>query len=80
MGRVCNGSLLSVLTEDQWKEIVYKCLCANITEKQINELIEMGIPKDKIYELLKVGKDCGTCLEDEKDERKTDESTESGSD
>ena len=66
-GRVCNYGLIAVLTEDQWEEFVYKCVCAGITEEQIEALVKLGIPKEKIYDILKVGKDCGTCIKDDKE-------------
>lgn len=66
-GRVCNYGLEAVLTEQQWKEFVYKCICGGVTEEQIEALEKLGIPKDKVYEILNVGKDCGTCMRSEGD-------------
>lgn len=68
-GAVCNYGLQSVLKEDQWREFVYKCICAGVTEDQIKALEKLGISKEKINEILNVGKDCGKCVEnEEKDE------------
>jgi bacterioferritin-associated ferredoxin len=60
--RLCNYSLVEALTEDQWREFVYKCICAAVTEDQISQLIDLGIEKEKIYDILNIGKDCGICL------------------
>ena len=68
-GMVCNYGLMSVLTEEQWKEFVYKCICGEVTEEQIEALEKLGISKEKIYDILNVGKDCGTCLKDEKESK-----------
>lgn len=65
-GAVCNYGLKAVFTEEQWKEFVYKCVCNGITEEQIEALEKNGISRDKIYDLLGVGKDCGTCVKGEK--------------
>lgn len=65
-GRVCNYGLEAVLIEDQWREFVYKCVCGGVTEEQIEALEKLGISKEKIYDILNVGKDCGTCLKEEK--------------
>jgi len=66
-GAVCNYGIESVLKEEQWKEFVYKCVCAGVTEDQIEALIKLGVDKDKIYEILNIGKDCGTCTKDDKE-------------
>lgn len=42
-----------------------KCICAAVTQEQVEELIKLGIPKEKVYEILRVGKDCGTCVREE---------------
>lgn len=63
-GRVINYGFESVLTEKQWRDFVYKCLCSAVTQEQIEELIKLGVPREKVYEILNVGKDCGTCVRD----------------
>jgi len=65
IAQVCNYGLETVLTEDQWREFVYKCICAGVTDSQIKRLEELGIDKDKIYDILNVGKDCGICIKGE---------------
>lgn len=39
------------------------CICNNVQEKQINDLVKQGLSKDEILKLLKIGKDCSTCLD-----------------
>ena len=46
---------------------MYKCLCAAITQDQVDELVMLGIHLDLVYDILKVGKDCGTCIGSEND-------------
>jgi len=65
IAQVCNYGLKSVFTEDQWREFVYKCLCAGVTDSQIKQLEELGIDKKKIYDILNIGKDCGICIKGE---------------
>jgi len=65
IAQVCNYGLKTVLTEDQWREFVYKCICAGVTETQIKELEKLGFDKDKIYDILQIGKDCGVCVKGE---------------
>ena len=60
--KVCNYGLCSVLTEEKWEEIVYKCLCESVTESQIKELETMGLNKEEIYKKLNVGDKCGSCV------------------
>jgi bacterioferritin-associated ferredoxin len=64
-GRVVNYGFESVLTEKQWREFVYKCVCGGVTEEQIDELVKLGVDRQKVYDILNVGKDCGTCVRDE---------------
>lgn len=47
---------------------MYKCLCKGITEEQIQELKKLGMSEKEIFEKLQVGKDCGTCIREEKNE------------
>jgi len=70
IAQVCNYGLKSVFTEEQWREFVYKCLCAAVTEDQIKELEKLNIDKKKIYDILNVGKDCGTCTRGDKDDNR----------
>ena len=74
VGRYCNGSFIEVFTEKQWENIMYKCLCSCVTEKQINELRSLGLPEADIRDKLKIGKDCGTCVKGEKNDHKRKES------
>jgi bacterioferritin-associated ferredoxin len=39
------------------------CVCNNVQEKQIVDLVKKGLSKEDILKLLKIGKDCSTCLE-----------------
>lgn len=64
-GAVVGSSIEPVLKIKQWEEIVYKCLCSGATEEQIKALIDAGIDKNKVYEILNVGKDCGSCVKNE---------------
>ena len=68
VGAVTGFGIEPVLKVEKWREFVYKCVCAGITEEQIEQLELMGMDREKIYELLSVGKDCGTCIKGESDE------------
>ena len=70
---LANYGLKSVITEEVWREFVYKCLCSGITEKQIEELEELGFTKEEIYDKLNVGKDCRKCIEGEENVSKESE-------
>ena len=51
---------------------MYKCICANITEKQIRDLLEQGLTLQEVYTILEVGKNCGQCVLEDKDNGGTD--------
>ena len=68
IAQVCNYGLRPVLTKEKWKELVYKCLCAGITEKQIEELKGLGFSEEEIRDKLNIGKDCGICIKGDKDD------------
>lgn len=39
------------------------CVCLNITEKEIKKLLEKGLSLEEIKKKLKLGAECGTCLD-----------------
>lgn len=67
VSRACNYKLELVLTEEKWKEIVYKCICSNVTEGQVQSLLDLGFSEEEIRERLKIGHNCGICIKDEGD-------------
>jgi bacterioferritin-associated ferredoxin len=46
---------------------MYKCICANITDRDIENLKNKGFSYEQIKEKLNIGKECGICLVDDCD-------------
>lgn len=44
---------------------MYKCICASVTESQINELLAKGLTRVEAYAILNVGENCGRCVLDD---------------